>query len=175
MSNNLISILENEKLLLLNKLHQIEGLIELYNQYSVENKYHDKIIQDLQLQDFPLQKSKMSLDKYFAYDSRQPIRKKILDIIKNENRFLHVREIANIAHQFENDIPVATFIKKISPALSVLKTLPETSLMGYAVSKSHFNTFWGSRAWLNEEGEIKREHMYNTNQLSNISRVLYKI
>jgi hypothetical protein len=174
MSNNLLSILKKERLELLDKLNRIEGLIKLYQQSFIEIETGESL-HNIQRNDKQIQKSNMSVDQYFAYDNSQPIRKKILDIIKNENRFLHVREIANIAHQFEQDIPVSIFVKKISPALSVLKNLPQSSLVSIEVAHSHFNTFWGSKAWLNEEGEIKSEYMYNSNQLSSLNKVIYSI
>jgi hypothetical protein len=174
MSNNLINILKKERLELLDKLSRIEGLIKLYQQSFLEIETVDRLL-TIQRIDQQLQKSNMSVDQYFAYDISQPIRKKILDIIKNENRFLHVREIANIAHQFEQNIPVSIFVKKISPALSVLKNLPQSSLVSIEVANSHFNTFWGSKAWLNEEGEIRSEYMYNSNQLSSLNKVIYSI
>lgn len=175
MPNNLISILEREKLMLLNKLERIDVLIEMYNHSMIELETGDQKFCIQEQEDIPFNKGKLSIYKYFSYDITQPIRKKILDIIKNENRFLHVREIANIAHQFEEHIPVSVFVKKISPALSVLKSLPLTCLVSIEVANSHFNTFWGSKAWLNEEGEIKSEYMYNTNQLSNLNKVIYSI
>ena len=174
MSNNLLSVLTKERLDLLEKLHKVEGLITLYQQSFIKIETGNQLV-ITQYPDLQLQKSSISINQYFAYDNSQPIRKKILDIIKNEKRFLHVREIANIAHQFEKNVPVKMFIKKISPALSVLKNLPETSLISIEVRNSHFNTFWGSRAWLNEEGEIKSEYMYNSNQLSNLNKVVYSI
>lgn len=175
MPNNLISILEREKLILLNKLERIDGLIEMYNQSMIELETGEQRFSMQNQEDISLNKGRMSIHKYFSYDNTQPIRKKIIDIIKNENRFLHVREIANIAHQFEQNIPVSIFVKKISPALSVLKNLPHTSLISIEVANSHFNTFWGSKAWLNEEGEIKSDYMYNSTQLSNLNKVIYSI
>lgn len=174
MSNNLISILKKERLELLDKLSRIEGLIKLYQQAFLDIEAGDGLL-TVEKNDDQLQKSKISIDQYFAYDNSQPIRKKILDIIKNENRFLHVREIANIAHQFEPNIPVTIFVKKLSPALSVLKNLPQSGLISIEVANSHFNTFWGSKAWLNEEGDIRSQYMYNSNQLSNLNKVIYSI
>ena len=175
MPNNLISILEREKLVLLNKLEQIDSLIKMYNQSMIELETGEQKFCMQDQEDTSFNKSRMSIHKYFSYDNTQPIRKKILDIIKNENRFLHVREIVNIAHQFEENIPVSIFVKKISPALSVLKNLPQTCLVSIEVANSHFNTFWGSKAWLNEEGEIKSDYMYNSTQLSNLNKVIYSI
>ena len=175
MPNNLLSILEREKSTLQNKLYRIEGLIEMYNQSIIEMETGEEKFGTEDQEDILFNKGKMSIHKYFSYDITQPIRKKIIDIIKNENRFLHVREIANIAHQFEENIPVSIFVRKISPALSVLKNLPQTCVVNFEVADSHFNTFWGSKAWLNEEGEIKSEYMYNSNQLFNLKKVIYSV
>ena len=90
MSNNLLSILTKERLDLLEKLHKVEGLITLYQQSFIKIETDDLML-ITKYPDLQLQKSSISINQYFAYDNSHPIRKKILDIIKNEKRFLHVR------------------------------------------------------------------------------------
>lgn len=96
-------------------------------------------------------------------------RHKIAHVIKTENRFLHVREIAKKLNDLEPKISVEDWIKKISPALSALKSAG--TIVKHIVGKSNQNSFWGSAAWLNEDGTISPEHMYDEGQVSKSEKI----
>jgi hypothetical protein len=174
MDIEVIRVLEKERTNLQLKLSLVNQAIEAYRQKSMEAGEIQKtlFIHNNNDADNPAQ---LIIDKYYTYDSSQPIRKKILHIIARENRFLHVREIAAIASNLEGGLPVSTLIKKISPALCVLKASPDSNIISVAIANSHFNTFWGSRNWLDKDGNIQAVHMYNESQLSGFKKEKYSI
>ena len=104
--------------------------------------------------------------KYSKYNKQETFKERVASVIRMENRFIHVREIARIIHSLEPDIPESVLIKKISPALTVLKAAKGSNLINIVVGKSNLNSFWGSRSWLDESGNPKKEHMYNEDELS---------
>jgi hypothetical protein len=172
MDSKLMKALEKERESLLSKLNHIEQTILVYK----EGRVHETSLGNILSAATMAHKKTLfnthaayaypvHLEKYAGYDTGQPIRDKIITIITAEGRFLHVREIATIAHKLEWHIPIGEFIKKISPALSNLKKIPGSPIVSKVVDKLHFNTFWGSKNWLDENGEIKRDFLFQANQL----------
>jgi hypothetical protein len=47
-----------------------------------------------------------------------------------------------------------------------MKNLEDSSLVNKSVDGINTNTFWGSKNWLDENGEIKKEHLYNQHEVS---------
>ncbi|MBL0358276.1 MAG: hypothetical protein IPP72_16040 [Chitinophagaceae bacterium] len=170
MNNALIKLLEKEREQLILKLKVVEHAIVAYQHSSIING--DELFIDC-----PGEPNNNFLDiiqalvqKYQHYNPAEPTRNKILFIIKTESRFLHVREIARIVQQLENELSITAIIKKISPALSILKRLPGSPLVSVEVARSHFNTFWGYRDWLTEEGNIKDGFIYNESEITKLHR-----
>lgn len=166
MDTALLSILEREKEQLLVKLNLIERTIFAYRKGAMvfpEGKVVD--IQELLDHNWLHEQSALQA-KYVQYNINQPARNKVLMIINAEKRFLHVREIARIMQQLEEGTSISQLIKKISPALSSLKKIEGTFLISIEVGRSHFNTFWGCKDWLTENGEIKLPYMYNDLEVS---------
>lgn len=85
-------------------------------------------------------------------------RQKIANVIKTENRFLHVREIAKKLNEDEPDLSVQAWIRKVSPALSVLRSRGTISKI--VVGSQNQNTFWGKDSWKDADGRPLPEHMY---------------
>lgn len=164
MNNALIKMLEEEREQLLLKLKAVDHAIDAYtNSFKV---FEGKLLFD-QTPGNDFQESVQALvKKYHHYNTAAPTRNKILFILNAENRFLHVREISRIIQQLEDEALITAVIKKISPALSILKRLPDSPLVSIEVAHSHFNTFWGFNAWLNEDGSIKGDFMYNESQIT---------
>lgn len=169
MPNNMLIILEQEKNELLKKLSLINQVINAYRLDKKSDDSKGNIVKLLGIYE-EVNSNIISIDKYYSYNIDYPIRKKIVTIIQNENRFLHVREIAAIANQLEPEISTHLFIKKISPALSVLKSIPQSGLVSIVVENSHFNTFWGNKNWLDNEGNIVAPFTYNVNQLNSFNK-----
>jgi hypothetical protein len=91
---------------------------------------------------------------------------KVQYVLKTEDRFLHVREIAsmivNLEKGTENDED--NYVKKLSPLLSRLKR--ENKIANFKIGNSNTNIVWGSPKWIDDNGKIKVQHMYNESALS---------
>ena len=105
-----------------------------------------------------------ALNKYADYDSKWPLAKKYQYILKMENRFMHFREVAriiiafeNLNDDFENEKAIARAIGNSVRDLKVEKKI----IKKYHQGKIK-NCFWGSPKWLDDNGEIKKEHHYRT-------------
>ncbi len=106
--------------------------------------------------------------KYSDYDINVTMRNKIAYILKKENRFLHVREIASILHSIEPGSTEQEYIAKLSPAISALKK--QGAIIRVQVGKSNLNIFWGSKNWVDENGNPKEHHRYDKKQLSTFGK-----
>lgn len=168
----LIKILEEEKELLLLKLGALEQTIVTYKNAAlfVAGHVHNKM--SVQHNAAVIDESALQslFEKYKEYNVAETTRNKVMLIIKTEQRFLHVREIARLMQLLEDETSIAAVIKKISPALSVLKKIPGSSLVSIEVSHSHFNTFWGCKDWLTETGCVRTDFMYNESELTKLQK-----
>lgn len=106
------------------------------------------------------------VNDYTGYSDLKNLRHKILRIIKTEGRFVHVREIAEKAHEFEPTISLSDFNKKISQTLSNLKGSGSYNLTNLTVGKASINTFWGLKTWLDDDGNVRPEYVYDDGQIS---------
>jgi hypothetical protein len=168
MEQDMLKILEQERAGLLLKLSLVEqtilayrsGLLNLSNAAVHDTSYPLALLSD---------ERKAVLIKYADYDSQLNVKKKVIKIIFTEGRFLHVREIARILQQLDNASSTDFLIRRISPALSMLKRLPLSPIVSVAVDNCHFNTFWGSRDWLTTTGDINPSNMYRKEELRKLS------
>jgi hypothetical protein len=173
MNSTLLKILEQEKEQLLVKLSFIEQSIFTVKRYTANALSVDEAGKDKEAVDYSwLKKNMADTDRYFYYDRRQPSKIKVLMIIKTEKRFLHVREIARVMLQLEGVSDVQSLLKKISPALSILKRNEVSSVTSVQVGSSHLNTFWGCKEWLSNDGQIEKAYMYNEAEVSKPASVV---
>ncbi|MEE9429951.1 MAG: hypothetical protein V3V16_02855 [Melioribacteraceae bacterium] len=93
-----------------------------------------------------------------GYDKNASLKNKINFFFKKESRFLHNRELAELANEREPNISVKDFIRKFSQHLSQLKK--DGKLTKYVVNKQNNNTFWGSPKWLDSNNEIIEQYKY---------------
>ena len=105
-------------------------------------------------------------DKYKAFFEEKAFKRKVASILVAENRFMHIREIANIIGQLEPDLKSETLAKDISVALFAAKKDRDTTLTSITIGNMLVDSFWGSKNWLDEKGIPKPKHMYNKDQLS---------
>jgi len=170
MNDTLIKMLEKERMQLLLKLKLVEEALDAYKSPGIiparqvpgSNTAGPGVGFEQSLQAL--------FQKYYEYNSAAPTRNKILFIIKAENRFLHVREIARIMQQLDDETSLSAVVKKVSPALSILKRITGTPLASIEVANSHFNTFWGYKEWLNEHMGIKDGFMYNQAEITKFQK-----
>ncbi|MCD6013487.1 MAG: hypothetical protein K0Q79_3349 [Flavipsychrobacter sp.] len=102
--------------------------------------------------------------KYPGFYTAKSWREKVRIVFKSENRFLHYREIIDIIIGLYPDQTKETLKNSISPALSFLKN--EGVIVKKKEGESNINSFWGSKNWLNPDGSIKPEHMYDKSQVT---------
>jgi hypothetical protein len=105
-------------------------------------------------------------DKYKDYKTLKSYRKKVVAILKAESRFLHMREIQDIAVRLEPSANEETLRSTIQQAVYGLKNIEDSPLVSFKVDDININTFWGSKNWLNEKGQIKQEHIYDKDQIT---------
>lgn len=166
MNNIFLKILEEERQFLEKKINAINQAISMYqNAGTLPDRGHNENIY-INIHSFFNSTDQGFFKRYHLYNPDEPTRNKILFIIKTENRFLHVREIARIMQLLEEGKSVELAIKKISPALSFIKKIPNTPLTSVAAYGLHFNTFWGYKEWITGDGKISDKHMYNVAEIT---------
>jgi hypothetical protein len=94
-----------------------------------------------------------------GYNKNATLKNKVAFIIKRENRFIHVREISKLIHDIDPFAPVDDIVKKLSPIMSSLQT--KDIIVKIKTGSANINTFWGSKNWLDENGNPIPGHEYN--------------
>lgn len=159
--SQVISVLELEREELNNKLRSLDTTILMLKQsLSIP-------IDNAELgngQNNHTQTGNTDVSKYQGY-KKLTLREKAAKIIKTENRFLHMRQIVKIAQDLEPDYDPKTLAKQIASACYTIKGQENSTLTSITVDNVNLNTFWGSKKWLNEDGSIKTEHMYDAEQV----------
>ncbi|WP_299675711.1 hypothetical protein [uncultured Dokdonia sp.] len=90
---------------------------------------------------------------------------KILFALKENSRFMKIREMAEYICKFTNE-DVNNLVTQLSRRTKLLKEKGKIVKYQHGTKKS--NSYWGSPKWLDENGDVKPEHMYelpNSNQL----------
>jgi len=93
-----------------------------------------------------------------GYDPNTNMRNKALYAIRELNRFVKNKEIAQFLHEREPDTSVKDFITALSNPLFFLKK--EERITKVSVGTGNMGVYWGCLKWLNEDGTVKKEHMY---------------
>lgn len=101
--------------------------------------------------------------KYLEFDKDSSIKSKLAYVLKKENRFLHMRQIAQVLHRLEPDFSEKEWITKLYPAIAELKKAG--SIVKYSVGESNVNSFWGSKNWIDGNEEPKKDHKYDADQV----------
>ncbi len=134
-----INELKREKASLQKRLNAIEVLLESYGTADV----HTTIEADID----------------DAFPSNESYIKQIAYTIKKENRFLHNSEITNVLKNY-SDKEKGKLSIRISVVLSRAKAVGG-NLTNITIGDSRRNTFWGSKEWLDDDGNVKPNHMYD--------------
>lgn len=103
--------------------------------------------------------NKVTVDYNLAKDlKKSSTPQKLLLVLKENQRFMKIREIANfLTNQIGGDED--DWVTKLSRTTGKLKKL--NKIKSYKLGKSNSNTFWGSPSWLNEKNEIKNGYEFN--------------
>jgi hypothetical protein len=92
------------------------------------------------------------------YDVKSSINSKVKYILKEKNRFMRFREIAEIMAIYDRKthISISDLANKISNACANLKQNSE--IVKIRPDNKNINSYWGSPKWLNPDGSIKAGH-----------------
>lgn len=160
-----IKVLQDQRDSILQKLHSLEQTIELLRQMPMNGK-EGANSDNQRYNEGSFNNPVVAFGKYTEYDPSSSLKNRMLAIIKAENRFLHNREIAGIAHSLEPEAgDLETWVGRVSATLSSLKK-SNPNLVNIKIGTSSLNYFWGSKSWLDDKGEIKPAHLYDKNQLA---------
>lgn len=90
-------------------------------------------------------------------EGEKSYKKQVALIFKEQSRFLHIREIVEIAKNKKLEIDD----KSIKQAVYALKL--DGVIVSVSINNSYKNTYWGSKNWVDENNNIKPEYDYNKN------------
>ena len=105
--------------------------------------------------------SKMTV---IPYKGNESWKAKFAAILKQENRFLSINEMAAMVVQYEPKIDLKTAKEKLGTAKNQL--LFDKAIIKHKVGSNNLNTFYGSPKWINDDLAILPEHMYDEKALS---------
>lgn len=105
---------------------------------------------------------KNKLTEYKGYDPKAAMKVKLLYVLKRLNRFSHSTEIKSMLGEIEGKKPE---VFKVSSTLSALRRV--NKVHKFQLGTQNRNSFWGSTKWLDENGEILSQYMYDDSILKN--------
>jgi len=144
-NNELVRILKAKKSELEKQIESIDNTIRLFG--SDPGVVSQEIIQT----------DPIHLD---GYDPSWSWKNKIIHILKVNNRFLHIREIVDYIFKYEDlGEPAQEIIASFRQSLSALRA--ENIIVRYSINNQLRFSFWGSPAWLDENGQIKKGYEYD--------------
>jgi len=141
----------------------ISGLeVMLFNLHPSAKGFYEAIeaLRNIEVKDEG-QKSNQNHDfsKFkIGYDPNANMRNKALYAIRELNRFVKNKEIAQFLNEREPSISIKDFITALSNPLFFLKK--EERITKISIGAGNMGVYWGSVKWLNEDGTVKKEHMY---------------
>lgn len=159
-----IQDLENLKGELLERIKQVDITIDTLKSMS---RSSDLVFSN----NVKFNENKALITGYEKFDTNTLFRNKVMFVIKQEDRFIHAREIAEILNKIEpNEEDV---IKKVSAALSLLKQ--KELIVKIKINNANVNTFWGSKKWLDENEIPINGHNYNKEYITKSSEKIIEI
>jgi hypothetical protein len=105
-------------------------------------------------------------DHFKAFFTEKAFKRKVVSILVAENRFMHIRELAEIVGRLDPNLKSDDLAKDISVALFAAKKDKNSTLTSITIGKMLVDSFWGSKNWLDENGKPKTKYMYDLAQLS---------
>lgn len=146
MKNLVIKSLKEKESKLLGQLDIVRSMIEDEERSSCK----ERPIQDVHTEPFTPPTLGNSVNKRF------------LNVLKNKQRFMKVREIAEVIVRDERG-DVEDWVKKLSRNTRKLKEMGK--IVKYQVGNARVNAFWGSSDWI-VNGEIKEGFEYDPKALA---------
>lgn len=102
--------------------------------------------------------------RYANFDKNMSYPQRIRFMIHAENKFLHKKEMAKILYALDKSHTESEHEKKIEGALSKVRTT-EFNAICYHVNNNLANSFWGREHYLDTDGKVMKQHMYNEQYL----------
>ncbi|ASS49345.1 MAG: hypothetical protein A3D31_03525 [Candidatus Fluviicola riflensis] len=159
-----LEVAENRREALKKELDTIEAYISILRSQQGLKKDYTVTIVDSPSNNEP----KIFYGGGQAIDSNYPIgeglAKKFLYFIDKCQRFVHIREVANMIVETEGKNPYPD-ISLLSQRISSSTSEEKKSLASIKVGTSTRNIFWGHKDWLNADGSIKRGFEYNESEV----------
>jgi len=171
--DNIIAALEEEKEEIRKDANERINSIDVAI-YSLRQRHSLPNSKDFKLNGNGNERTSGFNQKYKGYEKLNT-RQKALSIFRTEGRFLHMREITKIAQSLEPNEDQKEIARKISTAIYTMKNIPSSSVTNVSIENSNQNTFWGSKNWLDENGNVKKEHMYNEKEIATKQNSLLEI
>lgn len=100
--------------------------------------------------------------RYTDFNNNWSIADKAIAIIKTENRFINIAEMADILKGIDESTDVTLSKQRFSKALSKVKKSYH-DLITFTPNGNNANTFWGLKTWLGEDGEPNEKYEPNKN------------
>lgn len=155
-------LLVKEEQSLLKKLEEVRLEMKKYSStsYSVINELAHSVSQ-------PISNPKPTVSAEELKKSSNP--QKILIALKENERFMRIREIAEyICHITKEDVD--GLVIQLSRRTKYLKE--KGAITKVQIGKSKKNTFWGSPKWIDSNGSIKDGYEYNSDSIDENQTVL---
>jgi hypothetical protein len=89
----------------------------------------------------------------------------IIFVLKDRNRFLHNSEIAEALLPYYPKKDLFQVKRRVSAVMSnALRNNEIEGLVNYRFTNSKKDTVWGKKDWIDNNGRLKKEHMYISNK-----------
>jgi hypothetical protein len=168
-TNDIIKALENERGSLYEKLKAVDtdNLFEKIKSIDLTILTMKQSLTYLYTNGTPASSNGSSIKspaiKFAGYKDAKSNKAKAFIIVKESGRFLHMRQIREIAASLEGSAKDEV-IKGINLAVYTLKN--DGVLVAYKASESNLDTFWGHKNWTEANGKPKAEYMFDESELS---------
>jgi hypothetical protein len=124
---------------------------------------------DLSDADFALANSIEPTSNTRPYGKDASYQQKIASLLKQQNRFLSMNEMAGLINQYEPKISIDEAKKSLGSAKNLL--LKSRTIVKFQVDKNNSNSFYGSPSWVDENGIPREENRYKESALQTKAKV----
>ncbi|MBB6126383.1 hypothetical protein [Mucilaginibacter lappiensis] len=155
-NNPLIQPLIARRAVLLQELTYIDGMLKLHGVDNEDGEIPDYTGIEALAYECPYKKGANSQEK-------------LVSLLKLTNRFLSINELTGLVHDFEPKLKPEDIKASLGSAKNLL--LKAGSIAKYQVGNNYSNSFYGSPAWLGEDGFPLPEHMYKEDAIKVKSKI----
>ncbi len=150
--NFLIELLLEEKKRLSERLNKVVLELEALGHYDKAGS--DDIVKEPS-KEIVIEKKPVSKSEYKGLTTKQ----QIAEVVKKYGRFLYNYEITEELKAFQGEFSDEDFKRKIAGELGKIRD-ENKNFIKIQYGNSKIDTVWGLQSWLDEDGNIKPEHLY---------------